>query len=125
MKIRNLLIGTVLMTAALSLAVAQDNAEPAQPDGAEQYQLFCAACHMSDGSGAEGAGRYPNLANNIAVEVSADLVISRILHGYGAMPSFSSRSNEEIAAIVNFVRGTFNNSEQVIDADYVEAMRGN
>ena len=113
------------MTAALSLAVAQDNAEPAQPDGAEQYQLFCAACHMSEGSGAEGAGRYPNLANNIAVEVSADLVISRILHGYGAMPSFSSRSNEEIAAIVNFVRGTFNNSEQVIDADYVEAMRGN
>ena len=125
MKVRNLLFGALLMTAALSLATAQDNAEPAQPDGAEQYQLFCAACHMSDGSGAEGAGRYPNLADNLAVEASADLVISRILHGYGAMPSFSSRSNEQIAAIVNYVRGTFNNAEQVIDAEYIEGMRGN
>lgn len=125
MKVRNLLFGALLMTAALSLATAQDNAEPAQADGAEQYQLFCAACHMSDGSGAEGAGRYPNLADNLAVEASADLVISRILHGYGAMPSFSSRSNEQIAAIVNYVRGTFNNAEQVIDAEYVEGMRGN
>ena len=120
--LRSLLFAGLAVGGALSLAFAQDGAAE-MPDGAEQYQLWCAACHMSDGRGAEGAGRYPNLAGNPAVEVSADLILLRILNGYGAMPSFASRSNEQIAAIVNFVRNELNDADADISPEDVEARR--
>lgn len=120
---RALLLGGLLAAAALPLALAQDDSEAAAPDGAEQYQLFCAACHMSDGSGAEGAGRYPNLADNLVVEASADFVIMRILNGYGAMPAFRSLSDDNIAAIVNHVRNTFNDADEEISPEDVADLR--
>src|SRR5690625_7849505 len=103
-RLRSLMLSGLVLGATLSLAIAQDVSEAAAPNGAEQYQLFCAACHMSDGSGAEGAGRYPNLTGNPAVEASPEFVIMRILNGYGAMPSFAYLSYETIAAIFNYVR---------------------
>ncbi len=122
MKVGKLFL-SLFIASALSLTVAQGDAQQARPDGAEQYQLFCAACHMSDGRGAEGAGIYPALANNPAVAASSDFVILRILHGWGAMPSFRSLSDEQIAAIVNYVRSSFNDVEEEIGAEKVEAFR--
>jgi len=122
-RLRSLMLSGLVLGATLSLAIAQDDSEAAAPNGAEQYQLFCAACHMSDGSGAEGAGRYPNLTGNPAVEASPEFVIMRILNGYGAMPSFASLSDENIAAIVNHVRNEFNNADEEIGPEMVEAQR--
>jgi len=113
----------LLAIALLSLAIAQNDEPAPASDGAEQYQLFCAACHMSDGQGAEGAGIYPALANNPAVAASPDFVILRILHGRGAMPAFGSLSDEQVAAIVNFVRTSFNDAEDEIGTEQVEAFR--
>jgi mono/diheme cytochrome c family protein len=107
----------------LSAARAQDGAAPVQ-DGAYLYKESCAACHMLDGMGAEGAGRYPNLAGNPVVEASADFVLLRILRGQGAMPPFASSLNDEkIASIVNYVRGTFNSSTDEIGAPDVARLR--
>lgn len=122
-KLRALLFTGLLVAAALPLAAAQDGSEAAAPDGAEQYRLFCQACHMSDGSGAEGAGRYPNLAANPAVEASSDFVIMRILNGYGAMPAFRSLSDDNIAAIVNHVRNTFNDADEELSPEDVASHR--
>lgn len=116
-------LAALLVTAVISLATAQDSAATEAPDGALIYQNSCAACHMSDGRGAEGAGRYPNLAGNPAVVASPDLVFIRVLNGYGAMPAFRSLSNEQIAAVTNFVRGTLNDAEDVVEAEQVEAFR--
>jgi len=121
-NVRSILIGGLLAGTALSLALAQDSSEPAD-NGAQQYQLFCAACHMSDGSGAEGAGRYPNLAGNPAVEASPEFVMMRVLNGYGAMPSFRSLSDDNIAAIVNHVRNNLNDADAEIEPEAVEALR--
>lgn len=122
-----LLAAAAGLAVTVSLAFAQENAdgaETAASEGEVLYQSFCAACHMSDGRGAEGAGRYPNLAGNPAVEASADFVIMRILHGYGAMPPFAgSLNDEEVAAIVNHVRGTFNDSDEEISAELPESLR--
>jgi len=122
-----LLLLAAVLTVGLSLTFAQEDggaADGAASEGAVLYQSFCAACHMTDGSGAEGAGRYPNLADNPAVEASADFVIMRILHGFGAMPPFAgSLDDAEIAAIVNHVRGTLNDSGETIEADLPESLR--
>ncbi len=123
MKAVKLLAAGAVLAVAVSLAGAQNNTPAAAPDGALLYQNYCAACHMSDGRGAEGAGRYPNLAGNPAVEVSPQLVVMRILKGMGAMPAFASQSNENVAAIVNHVRTELNSATEEIDAQFVEAMR--
>jgi mono/diheme cytochrome c family protein len=107
----------------LSAARAQDNAAPEQ-DGAYLYKESCAACHMIDGSGAEGAGRYPNLAGNAVVEASADYVVLRILRGQGAMPPFAgSLTDAQVSAIVNHVRGTLNSSADLIGEEEVARLR--
>lgn len=126
--IRRSLLSLLLLIAlgvpvVLSMASAQDGAEPAAPDGAELYQLFCAACHMSDGRGAEGAGRYPNLAGNAAAAASPELIILRVLRGFGAMPAFASLNDAQVAAIVNHVRGTLNDVAEEIGPEQVEAHR--
>jgi mono/diheme cytochrome c family protein len=125
---RTLLSLLVLVAAALvvvfSTTFAQNGAASQNPEGAELYMSYCAACHMSDGRGAEGAGRYPNLAGNPTVEASADFVILRILKGYGAMPPFAgSLDNDQVAAIVNHVRGTLNASADVIDGEAAAKFR--
>src|SRR5690625_410701 len=122
-RLRSLMLSGLVLGATLSLAIAQDDSEAAAPNGAEQYQLFCAACHMSDGSGADGAGRYPNLTGNPAVEASPVFVVVRILNGYGAMPWFASLSVENIAAIVNHVRNAFQNADEQVGPAVVEAQR--
>lgn len=116
-----LIVAAVLL---LPAAQAQDGAAPAAPDGVELYFQNCAACHMIDGSGAEGAGKYPNLAGNPVVEASADFVLLRILKGFGAMPPYAGMLNDsEIAAIVNHVRGTLNAAADEIGADKVAELR--
>src|SRR5690625_7712178 len=83
-----------VLPVGLSLTFAQEDGDAADgaaaaSEGAVLYQSFCAACHMTDGSGAEGAGRYPNLADNPAVEASAAFAIMPLLPGFGARPPFA------------------------------------
>ncbi len=49
------------------------------------YAAACAGCHMADGRGAVGAGRYPALAGNEHL-ADAAYPIALVLHGAGAMP---------------------------------------
>ncbi|WP_345817128.1 cytochrome c (plasmid) [Paraburkholderia sp. PREW-6R] len=77
--------------------------------GEALYNASCAGCHMPDGKGAEGAGRYPALAGNPAVG-AAPYVINNVLHGRKGMPSFGDAMNDEqVAAVVNYTRTHFGN----------------
>jgi mono/diheme cytochrome c family protein len=77
--------------------------------GEALYNATCAGCHMPDGRGAQGAGHYPALADNPAVG-AAPYVISNVLHGRGGMPSFGGEmDDEQVAAVVNYVRTHFGN----------------
>ena len=79
---------------------------------------------MSDGKGAAGAGTYPSLAGNRNLEASG-YPIGVVVNGQRGMPSFGSMmSNDQIAAVVNYVRTHFDNSyRDEVTADDVKAVR--
>lgn len=80
-----------------------------QKDGADLYASLCQACHMDKGQGAVGAGKYPALAKNENLE-SAGYPITVILHGQKGMPPVGEMlSDEQVAAVVNYVRTHFGN----------------
>ena len=78
-------------------------------DGAAIYRNVCAACHMTDARGAIGSAAYPALAGNPRV-ASAAYPIRVIIYGQKAMPPFGALfDNDQIAAVVNYVRSNFGN----------------
>ncbi|HTR07781.1 MAG TPA: cytochrome c [Paraburkholderia sp.] len=80
-----------------------------EESGEALYNATCAGCHMPDGKGAQGAGHYPPLADNPAVE-AAPYVIVNVLHGRKGMPSFGDAMNDDqVAAVVNYTRTHFGN----------------
>ncbi len=75
--------------------------------GAGLYGSVCASCHMPQGQGAAGAGAYPALAGDPRL-ASSRYVITRVLHGHGAMPGFSRfLSDAQVAELVAYVQSRF------------------
>jgi mono/diheme cytochrome c family protein len=104
-------------------------------DGAQIYQQICQGCHMPEGRGAEGAGRYPAFANNPNLASSPYMVVT-ILGGRRNMPSFRQPSSNEnffppvyltdvqVAAVVNYIRSSFGNQyKDAISADDVAKLQ--
>jgi mono/diheme cytochrome c family protein len=91
--------------------------------GEQVYTHICQGCHMPDGKGAEGAGRYPAFAGNPKL-VSASYMAVTVLYGRHDMPSFiinqredeeakfmrsAELSDQQIAEVVNYIRTHFGN----------------
>ena len=77
--------------------------------GEALYANVCQACHMDQGQGAVGAGKYPALAKNEKLEAGG-YAVSVILHGQNAMPPVGQMmSDDQVAAVVNYVRTNFGN----------------
>jgi mono/diheme cytochrome c family protein len=77
--------------------------------GEQIFHKVCAACHMHDAKGAEGAGRYPALAGNrnLAVPAYPAMVIVKGLNG---MPPIGNMlTDAQVADVVNYVRSNFGN----------------
>src|SRR5262245_42030055 len=109
---------TKLAVAALAfapgLALAQSfSTNPfrfTQQDGETLYRSICAGCHMPEGQGARGAGAYPALARNEKL-AAAGYPVTLVVRGQKAMPAFGSQLNDEqVAAVVNYVRSHFGNA---------------
>jgi len=78
--------------------------------GEELYASVCQACHMSDGKGATGAGTYPALAGNQNL-AAARFPVTVVLHGLRGMPPVGYfMTDDQVAAVVNYVRTHFGNS---------------
>src|SRR5579883_2612520 len=60
-------------------------------DGEAIYRTICQGCHMAEGQGAAGAGRYPALARNERLGVPG-YVVAVVSNGMRAMPPFASKS---------------------------------
>ncbi len=95
-----------------------------QKDGAALYRGICQGCHMPDGRGATGAGSYPALAGNEKLE-TAGYPVAMVLRGNKAMPGFGRQlSDDQVAAVVNFVRTHFGNRYQdAVTAEDVKSAR--
>jgi mono/diheme cytochrome c family protein len=126
----------VIAVFAVSLAQAQSAgpsaSEPApstgfsfsEKTGEQLFSGVCRGCHMTDGKGAVGAGTYPSLAGNRNLEASG-YPIYIIVNGRRGMPPLGSMmSNEQVAAVVNYLRTHFgNNYRDEVVADDVKVMR--
>lgn len=88
------------------------------------FRRVCAACHMPDAKGAEGAGRYPALASNPKLKAPTYPVYV-ILHGLNGMPAIGDMmTDKQVADVTNYLRTNFGNKykDKVSEAD-VKAVR--
>jgi mono/diheme cytochrome c family protein len=79
---------------------------------------------MPNGRGAEGAAPYPALAKNARLAAKA-YPVATVLNGSKAMPPFKSMlSDEQIAAVVTYVRTHFGNAyKDKVSVEDVKALR--
>ena len=120
-----------LLPAAIS---AQEASKPrtfstgyvfAETSGEELFANICQGCHMQDAMGATGAGAYPSLASNSYLQ-SSGYPVHVVVHGRRAMPPFGDMlSDDQIAAVVNYVRTHFGNNfrDAVTAGDVKDARR--
>lgn len=96
----------------------------AEKSGAELYANVCQACHMQDGKGAVGAGAYPSLADDKKLE-SGGYPVYVVVNGLRGMPPFGPMmSDEQVAAVVNYLRTSFGNKyTDAVTADDAKGVR--
>lgn len=95
----------------------------------------CTTCHQQDGGGVAGA--YPPLAGSEIVAGAPEQLAAILLHGLhgplrvkgveynGEMPEWGSKlKDEQIAAVMTYIRASFGNSAPPVDAELVKQVRG-
>ena len=112
-----------------------DPAVEARKKGRRVYETVCAACHQGTGLGQ--AGQFPPLAgSDWVLQDGPNRIISLVLHGIqgpitvngqgynNAMPPWGPvLKDEEIAAVVTFVRSEWGNKGSAVTPEQVAAIR--
>lgn len=106
--------------ALASLACLSSLAQAQPPDGRAVFDTQCTPCHQPDAKGVPG--QFPPLAGNSDIFLARDFPVRVVLFGMrgkitvnnqaidGTMPPLGDLlKDEEIAAVVNYVRGGFGN----------------
>jgi len=75
--------------------------------GAKVYAANCQACHQANGQGVKGA--FPALDGS-AVVLDKAQQIAIMLNGKGAMPTWKTLSDVELAAVATYVKNSWGNS---------------
>jgi mono/diheme cytochrome c family protein len=114
-------------------------AAPAKIDGAAVFKDQCAPCHQEKAQGV--AGQFPPLARNADLFLSPDYPVRVLLFGLegkidvngktfdSAMPPLDVLSDQQIAAVANYIRGNFGNAAlrpknmKPVDASVVSQLR--
>lgn len=101
--------------------------------GERVYALRCQTCHQADGRGVAGA--FPPLQPNDWVQGDRGRLIRLVLHGVqgeievqgttyqGVMPAFGYLSDDEVAAVLTYVRQSFGNDTTGVAPEQVAAVR--
>ena len=95
-----------------------------EASGEQLFAGVCQGCHMPDGRGAAGAGTYPSLVEDKNLEASGYPVYV-VVRGQRAMPPVGRMmSDDQVAAVVNYVRSHFGNQYQdAVTPDEVKQVR--
>jgi len=119
---KEVLIKVAMAIIAVLAAGASAPSRAQQMDGKALFMKNCAACHQASGKGIPGA--FPALAGNKFVQGKGADVATVLLKGRGGMPDFSdSLSDQEIAAILSFVRSNWGNQATPLSEPEVLALR--
>ena len=95
-----------------------------EASGEQLFVSVCQGCHMPDGNGATGAGSYPALSADSNLE-SSGYPVYVVVRGQRAMPPIGSMmSDDQVAAVVNYVRTHFGNQyRDAVTAEDVKRAR--
>jgi mono/diheme cytochrome c family protein len=107
--------------------------QPGVKSGKEVYQKRCLFCHQADGSGVPGM--FPPLIGTPKVLGAPDSLIRIVISGLKgptelkgvtyrqAMPAVGNISDEEITAVLNYVRTSWGNKAKEITTENVKNVR--
>ena len=111
------------------------SSDPRMQAGEAIFTDTCSACHMRSGAGIEHM--FPKLAGNVVATQDDPASLVRIVIAGGraaatderptspAMPSLGYRlDDDEVAAVVTYVRNSWGNAASPVSADTVRALRG-
>lgn len=128
----NTAYGDQRTVANLRPAVVQAGAVAAV-DGKQLFGAKCAACHQGSGLGV--AGVFPPVAASEWVLGDEKILANILLHGIngemivkgstykGAMPAWNTLGDEEIAAVLTYIRSDWGNAAAPIKAETIKAQR--
>lgn len=107
---------------------------PAVANGKQIYTQLCQACHQANGAGVSGA--FPTLVGTTYVVDNDERLSGILLHGLvgeleiegelynGNMPAWGQQLNdEEVAAVINYIRTSFGNQADSISVESVQSVR--
>jgi mono/diheme cytochrome c family protein len=112
---------------------AENISTPELARGKQVYEMYCLACHQTNGQGVPGL--YPPIARSEWVDGDRDRLIGVILNGLEgpievrgetynqAMPPHNFLSNEQVANVLTYIRMNFGNDAPAISPEEVEAVR--
>jgi len=113
---------TILGLVAALSATAAGPALAGDLPGKAMFLANCSACHRVDGMGVKGA--FPALAGDPFVVGPKVDPVARVLNGRGGMPSFKADlSDDQIAAILTYVRSSWGNKADAVKPADVAAVR--
>jgi mono/diheme cytochrome c family protein len=102
-------------------------------DGKQLYGAKCAACHQGSGLGV--AGVFPPVAASEWVIGDEKILTNILLHGVngemlvkgitykGAMPAWKSLSDDELAAVLTYIRSDWGNAAPAIKPETIKSQR--
>jgi mono/diheme cytochrome c family protein len=105
----------------------------AKVDGKQIYGGKCVACHQATGMGL--AGVFPPLAASEWVNGDAKVVTNILLHGVngemvvkgntynGAMPAWKQMSDDELSAVITFIRAEWGNTGAPVTPAQIKEQR--
>lgn len=111
----------------------QPQANAPEHPGKAVFNKYCLVCHQSDGSGVPGM--HPPLTAGSWVGNDPQELIAIMMKGLsgkievngetfnGFMPSQAQLTDEEIAAVLSYVRSSFGNNFEPVDANLVKKVR--
>lgn len=112
----------MILSLAGALAVVVPTLAAAQPTGEQLFNDNCAACHQKTGLGVKGA--FPALAADKFVTGSPAALTATVLVGRGGMPAFKSElSDDQVAAVLTYIRGAWGNKARPVSGAEVAATR--
>lgn len=115
-----------LICGFLTAAAAAQEKPALEQQGEKVYAARCAACHRQNGQGLPNV--FPALANNSFVTGDPHGVIQILLEGrrgsMGRMPAWKAILNDqEIAAVVTYIRQAWGNQAEAVTPEQVAAQR--
>lgn len=126
------LTAAFLLVAAGSIAVGCTS-EPAPGSGAEIYTRYCATCHQGDGNGIERA--FPPIRGTEWANGDKGRLIRLVLYGMqgpievegemynNVMTPHGFLTDEQVAAVLTFVRSNFDNDADAVLPEEVARVR--